>query len=298
MNRSENITELAAALCKAQAEIEGAEKDAVNPAFRSRYATLGSIWNTVREPLTKHGLCIVQTPTEAQEGHLGLTTTLLHATGQFVSGTIQIPMPKHDPQGYGSALTYARRYGLSAMVGVCADDDDDAESAMPDRTQPPARPQYNARPQVSQPRPAPTAPKVEEDVPPPIVPPPAVEEKELTPLEAAKRIFKRAANEAGLVLNAEVIANVLGITQERAADKVHHRDFSETDYQYLTTYCRTGNKQEEVTKEAKRAERIAKVQAETEREDFDADTAPPLTLIDTSEIANNTPTHNALEAFK
>jgi hypothetical protein len=107
MERSESLNELAAALNAAQAEIEDAAKAKANPAFRSKY-----------------GLSVAQFCEPSPEGTLMLTTMLLHKSGQFLAGTAMLPLAKADPQGYGSALTYARRYGLAAMVGVCPEDDD------------------------------------------------------------------------------------------------------------------------------------------------------------------------------
>lgn len=124
MQQSESIKELATALAKAQAQIEGATKGKVNPAFKSKYADLSSVWEACREALTKNGLSVVQAPGELIEGRLSLTTMLLHSSGEFLSQTLTIPLTKVDAQGYGSATTYARRYALAAMVGVSPEDDD------------------------------------------------------------------------------------------------------------------------------------------------------------------------------
>lgn len=128
MTRSEQINELATALAKAQAEIEGASKSRTNPAFKSQYATLADVWDACRGPLTKNGLSIVQLPGFA-DGKVRVTTILMHASGQFIEETLDLPVSKNDAQGVGSALTYGRRYGLSAMTGVAPDDDDDGSSA-------------------------------------------------------------------------------------------------------------------------------------------------------------------------
>lgn len=127
MNTSENINELAAALAKAQGEITGALKDSANPFFKSKYADLASCWDACRLPLSKNGLSVVQ-GMQVVEGHLYLITRLLHATGQWVSSTTPVTPKDDTPQGMGSALTYARRYALTAMVGV-AQVDDDANAA-------------------------------------------------------------------------------------------------------------------------------------------------------------------------
>jgi hypothetical protein len=121
--------ELAKALAMAQADIRSAEKDATNPHFRSRYATLSSVWDACREPLTRNGLSVVQLP-QLVAGQLMLETRLLHTSGEWLSSWWPIQPVKDDPQGLGAALTYARRYTLAAMVGVAPDDDDDGESAM------------------------------------------------------------------------------------------------------------------------------------------------------------------------
>lgn len=129
MNRSDTITELAKALVKAQAAIQPAVKDKTNPAFRSRYADLSSVWDACRKPLTDNGLSIVQMPIDAEPGRVALETILLHSSGEYISSTVSTALVKTDPQGVGSALTYLRRYALSAVVGVVADEDDDGNAA-------------------------------------------------------------------------------------------------------------------------------------------------------------------------
>lgn len=127
--QSASITALAMALAKAQAAIQPAIKDKTNPAFRSKYADLGAVWEACRKPLTDHGISVVQMPVDSEPGRVGLTTILLHSSGEYISSTVSAPLTKNDPQGVGSALTYLRRYALSAMVGVVADDDDDGNAA-------------------------------------------------------------------------------------------------------------------------------------------------------------------------
>ncbi len=123
MLRSESLNELGAALAKAQGAIEGALKDSDNPFFKSRYADLSSVWEACRQHLTANGLSVIQSPTEAESG-IGVETMLLHSSGQYVSDKFTMPVTKSDAQGVGSALTYARRYALAAMVGVAPEDDD------------------------------------------------------------------------------------------------------------------------------------------------------------------------------
>jgi hypothetical protein len=123
MTHSEQINELAAALAKAQGQIEGAKKDSINPHFKNRYADLSSVWDACREALTTNGLSVVQSAENCEAGY-GVTTMLLHTSGQWMRGTLYLKPTKDDPQGAGSALTYARRYALSAMIGIAPEDDD------------------------------------------------------------------------------------------------------------------------------------------------------------------------------
>jgi hypothetical protein len=118
-----SIADLAAALCKAQAQMEGAKKDANNPHFKSKYADLASVWDAIRGPLTSNGLSVVQL-LRSIAGGVEVETILMHASGQQISDVFAVPATKNDAQGYGSAATYARRYALMAMVGVAPEDDD------------------------------------------------------------------------------------------------------------------------------------------------------------------------------
>ncbi len=150
MTRSEQINELATALAKAQGAIEGAKKDAKNPHFGSKYAALSSVWDACREPLSKHGLSVVQLPRLVSVGEsswlIECETALLHETGQFLSDTLAVPVTKVDAQGVGSAITYARRYSLMALLGI-APEDDDANAAVGASADRPARKQSG--PQVA-----------------------------------------------------------------------------------------------------------------------------------------------------
>lgn len=123
MTRSESINELATALAKAQSQIEGARKDSTNPHFRSSYADLSSVWEACRKALTANGLSVAQGPV-SDDGRIGVSTMLMHTSGQWIQSTFSMRPAKDDPQGAGSALTYARRYALAAMVGVAPEDDD------------------------------------------------------------------------------------------------------------------------------------------------------------------------------
>ena len=128
MQQSDSIKELAKALCNVQSQLEGAKKDQTNPFFKAKYADLASVWGACRDLLGKNDLSVVQTTSVIEGREFVLDTTLLHTSGEWISGQLSVPLVKNDPQGLGSAFTYARRYALSAIVGICPEDDD-AENA-------------------------------------------------------------------------------------------------------------------------------------------------------------------------
>jgi hypothetical protein len=131
MNQSENIHELAAALSKAQAEMGAATKNKTNPHFKYRYADLGTVWDVVRPVLSKNGLCVMQTTELSEDGSkVMLVTILAHTSGQWMKSSVPLNPAKNDSQGMGAAMTYMRRYSLSAMLGVVCDEDDDGETAV------------------------------------------------------------------------------------------------------------------------------------------------------------------------
>ena len=154
--QSEQIAELATALAKVQGDIEHASKDSVNPFHKSKYADLANVWEACRQQLSSNGLSIVQLPNGIEDNCLILDTTMLHSSGQWISSRIKMPMQKQDPQGYGSTLTYARRYALAAIVGVYQDDDD-AEGAGKEPIQPQNKP-TNTNIPVQQNKPATSQP--------------------------------------------------------------------------------------------------------------------------------------------
>jgi hypothetical protein len=122
VNQSPTIGAIAAALAKAQASFKPAIKDASNPFFKSKYCDLAGALDAVRDALSVNGLALVQS-TDAGD-KMVLHTTLLHSSGEWISGTYPITAVKTDPQGIGSAVTYARRYSLMALLGIAAEDDD------------------------------------------------------------------------------------------------------------------------------------------------------------------------------
>src|SRR3990167_1856611 len=128
MNKSESIGNLSKALSLAHAEIKGAVKDSTNPFFKASYADLSSVWDAIREALTKNSLTVLQ-PLDISEHGVVVETIIAHESGEWISGKLQVNPTKNDPQGIGSAITYGRRYSLASMVGVCPEDDD-GEGAM------------------------------------------------------------------------------------------------------------------------------------------------------------------------
>lgn len=127
IHMSATVGELAKALAAAQAELEPAKKEAVNPHFKSRYADLAACWDAVRAPLARHGLSVSQLP--SLDGDVvRLTTLLLHTSGEFIGSDAAVRLAKHDAPSVGSALTYLRRYALSAIVGLSTEDDDGAHA--------------------------------------------------------------------------------------------------------------------------------------------------------------------------
>ena len=137
MKASDSIKEIAAALSRAQAVMAGAKRDSTNPAYRSKYADLASVWEACREALTKNGIAVVQMTRVSNDDEVIVETRLLHSSGEWIEGELSVPVTKADAHGYGSALTYARRYSLAAAVGV-APEDDDGQAAT--QARPTARP--------------------------------------------------------------------------------------------------------------------------------------------------------------
>lgn len=133
MRTSETIGKIAAALAAAQGEMRPAKMDRVNPHYRSKYASLADLEEASREPLAKHGLCIVQTTEWAMGGEedggpvFVLVTRLIHTSGEWFESTY--PLDKGKPQDMGSQMTYARRYCRAAIIGQVSDEDDDGEHA-------------------------------------------------------------------------------------------------------------------------------------------------------------------------
>ena len=128
MKSSDAINELANALCNAQSQMVGAVKDSANPFFKSSYADLTAVIKAIKQPFADNGLSYTQFPVSNENG-VGVSTRLMHISGQWLEMEYTLPTVKKDPQASGSAITYARRYALQSIAGIPTADDD-AESAM------------------------------------------------------------------------------------------------------------------------------------------------------------------------
>lgn len=115
---------IAAALVKAQKKFSPALKSSTNPHFKSKYADLSACVEAVIDALNENGIALIQKTHECESGVI-VETIFLHESGEiFEAGKLHVPAAKNDPQGYGSALTYARRYSLMASCGIAPEDDD------------------------------------------------------------------------------------------------------------------------------------------------------------------------------
>jgi len=142
MYKSEDIKELATALCKAQSEMSGAKKKKDNPFFKSKYANLEEVIHCAKDALSDNGLSVAQFPVTA-DSSAGVTTLLMHESGQWIEDTLLLKCSKQDPQGMGSAITYARRYAYQSVLGIPSEDEDGQRASAP------AKPTYKqpAKPQ-------------------------------------------------------------------------------------------------------------------------------------------------------
>lgn len=137
MRTSDSIKELAGAMNKAQSHMTAAKKDSANPFFKSKYADLGSVILALKEAFAENGLSYMQAPI-MQDNAVGVTTRVMHESGEWIEETLMLPLAKMDAQAAGSAITYARRYALQSMAGIPAADDD-AEFAMGRSDEKPAK---------------------------------------------------------------------------------------------------------------------------------------------------------------
>ena len=123
------MQKLAKALVDFRKKVPTVAYDSTNPHFKSRFASLAAIHKAVDPVLAECGLTVSQFPVSDENG-VGVRTAIIHESGEWFEGQYVLPLQKRDPQGAGSALTYARRYALAATLGIVADDDDDANAAV------------------------------------------------------------------------------------------------------------------------------------------------------------------------
>jgi hypothetical protein len=175
MEQTEKIEELAKALSAFQGEVTAVSRDSENPFYKSKYADLATIIEHVKVPLQKNGLSVVQL-CETFEGKVRVTSQLMHSSGQWIRAMLEMTPAKSDPQGVGSAITYARRYSLSAILNIASEEDDDGNEATKPKAiekqqNKPVPPPLRKEPVDTKPS-AKTTPPAKEEVPPPNDAPP------------------------------------------------------------------------------------------------------------------------------
>jgi hypothetical protein len=140
MKQSDSIVNLAKALAAVQGKVAPIGKDATNPHFRNKYASLDAIMEAVRPLLAANGLSLVQgggAPISNVDGTVtgvAVETMLLHTSGEYIASTITLPLDKATAQAVGGAVTYGRRYGVAALLALTTDEDDDGNAASAPRT--------------------------------------------------------------------------------------------------------------------------------------------------------------------
>ena len=131
LETSEQLDKFSKAFVTAQSHLRAARLDGKNPHFHSRFATLREVADVARDALSGQSIAVMQSPGQydSQTKTLPITTRLVHESGQWMEGTLSLPVERPNAQGAGSAITYGRRYALAAMCGIVADDDDDGNGA-------------------------------------------------------------------------------------------------------------------------------------------------------------------------
>lgn len=130
MKKSETIIELSKAFAKMQKELEQPLKNANNPFFKSKYVPLENVVDSITKASSKHGLSFTQFPSSDENGNVTVGTMVMHESGEWIEyDPICMKPVKNDPQAIGSAITYAKRYALSAIFGITSDKDDDGNDA-------------------------------------------------------------------------------------------------------------------------------------------------------------------------
>lgn len=140
MKKSETLTEFSKAFAKTQQEMKQPLKDANNPFFKSKYVPLENVVEAITESASKNGISFTQFPSSDEAGNVTVGTLVMHSSGEWIEyDPIKMKPVKNDPQSIGSAITYAKRYALSAIFGITSDPDDDGNEATQTKKQAPAK---------------------------------------------------------------------------------------------------------------------------------------------------------------
>ena len=140
MKKSETLTEFSKAFAKTQQEMKQPLKDANNPFFKSKYVPLENVVEAITESASKNGISFTQFPSSDEAGNVTVGTLVMHSSGEWIEyDPIKMKPVKNDPQSIGSAITYAKRYALSAIFGITSDQDDDGNEATQAKKQAPAK---------------------------------------------------------------------------------------------------------------------------------------------------------------
>lgn len=140
MKKSETLTEFSKAFAKTQQEMKQPLKDANNPFFKSKYVPLENVVEAITESASKNGLSFTQFPSSDEDGNVTVGTLVMHSSGEWIEyDPIKMKPVKNDPQSIGSAITYAKRYALSAIFGITSDPDDDGNEATQTKKQQPKK---------------------------------------------------------------------------------------------------------------------------------------------------------------
>lgn len=140
MKKSETLTEFSKAFAKTQQEMKQPLKDANNPFFKSKYVPLENVVEAITESASKNGLSFTQFPSSDEDGNVTVGTLVMHSSGEWIEyDPIKMKPVKNDPQSIGSAITYAKRYALSAIFGITSDQDDDGNEATQTKKQQPKK---------------------------------------------------------------------------------------------------------------------------------------------------------------
>lgn len=130
MKKSDSIVEISKALVGFRKDLKQPPKDAKNPFYKSAYSTLDKVIEAIDNASTEYGLSFTQTAVNNEQGNVGVETLLLHTSGEYIHYDALFMKPeKPTPQAIGSAITYSRRYSISAIFGITSDEDDDGNQA-------------------------------------------------------------------------------------------------------------------------------------------------------------------------